>query len=178
VVRIVVKENLKGIEKLTTVCNSLGISRRRLLLEWLYSFFDPAIIRKMPKENFVIISKTGALGIGEFPYHTWHKEEKEDILAACGLKVEYGEPVEAGDYRGTFKAIGDKKHSEIIKLYASGLSMNKISEQTKRSTQSIKDHIDSHNSSVERPAFCPSCQSSRQMRGKKHLRLFLDDEQN
>ena len=112
----------------------------------------------MPRENFVIVSKSGALGLGDFPYHTWHKEEKEDILASVGIKVEYGELVNQGQNRGSRgTTIGDKEHGQIITLYAEGLSMNKISKQLGRSTKSIKDHIDSHNLSVERSTFCPAC---------------------
>jgi hypothetical protein len=140
------------------ILKSQGVQGLAKDLEWLYSFYNPAFIRKMPKENFVIISKSGALGLGNFPYHTWHKEEKENILASVGIKVEYGEPVEQGQSRGSRgTTIGDKEHSEIVEMYISGLSMSKINKQTKRSTKSISDHIHAHNDSVERSGFCPAC---------------------
>jgi hypothetical protein len=49
-------------------------------LQWLYNYFNPTTVRNMPSQYFVIISKTGALGLGEFPYPEWHKKEKENIL--------------------------------------------------------------------------------------------------
>jgi hypothetical protein len=67
------------------------------------------------------------------------------------------ESYSVSENRGTFKTIGDKEHAAIIALYAEGLSMNKISKQANRSTKSLKDHIDSHNLSVQRSAFCPVC---------------------
>jgi hypothetical protein len=140
------------------ILKSQGVQGLAKDLEWLYSFFDPAVIRKMPRGNFVVVSKSGALGLGDFPYHSWHKEEKEDILASVGIRVEYGEPVEQGQNRGRRgSTIGDKEHSQIIEMYISGLSMSKINKQINRSTKSIKDHVDAHNSSVERSGFCPSC---------------------
>ncbi|NIQ07638.1 MAG: hypothetical protein GWO20_18545, partial [Candidatus Korarchaeota archaeon] len=63
-------------------------------LQWLYSIFNPTTVRKMPPQYFIMVSRTGALGLGEFPYPEWHKREKENILKAVGIKVEYGEPVE------------------------------------------------------------------------------------
>lgn len=144
------------------ILKSQGVQGLAKDLEWLYSFFDPATIRRMPKENFVIISKSGALGIGEFPYHTWHKEEKENILDSVGVAVEYGEVLEEGQNRGSRgTTIGDREHSEIIEMYISGLSMNKIYKQTGRSTKSISDHIHAHNEGVERSGFCPSCKRAQ-----------------
>ena len=78
-------------------------------------------------------------------------------MKAVGVKCEYGTPIETGENKGTFRTIGDKEHAQIVELYSEGLSMNKISKQVGRSTKSIKDHIDSHNLSVERSAFCPAC---------------------
>ena len=90
------------------------------------------------------------------------------IYSLKWVEIDYGEPVETGGYRGTFKTIGDKEHTEIIQLYASGLSINKISKQIGRSTKSIKDHIDSHNLSVDRSAFCPACRRVHSnLEGKK-----------
>ncbi len=59
-------------------------------LKWLYSYFNPHILRNMPKDKFFIVSKGGALGLGEFPYHSWHKDVKEHIVKQVGLEIEYG----------------------------------------------------------------------------------------
>jgi hypothetical protein len=127
-------------------------------LQWLYFFFNPATFRDMKPENFIIVSKTGALGLGDFPYHEWHKREKEDIVANVGIKVEYGEVVQEAESRGFYRTVSDNEHADIINKYLEEqLSMSKISEATGRSSKTIMDHIHLHNSAVERAGWCPYC---------------------
>jgi len=85
--------------------------------DWLYSYFNPSTIRTMKQQYFCIVTRKGALGLGRFPYHKWHKREKDNILKAVGIKVEYGEPLHGGEYRGTFRTVSDKEHVEMIRLY-------------------------------------------------------------
>jgi hypothetical protein len=140
-----------------TVLKSQGVQGLASDLQWLYSFFGPTVLRSMPKQNFILISKTGALGLGQFPYHEWHKEEREGILANVGVKVEYGEAVEEGEQKGTFKTVGDKEHAEIVSSYKEGSGMQKIAEDKDRSTRTISVHINAHNSAIQRAGFCPQC---------------------
>lgn len=140
------------------VClKSQGIEGLPKGLEFLYSFFKPQVMRNIPPEFFYIITRRGAVGAGEFSLVPWHKLERENILKAVGVKCEYGEPVETGANKGTFRTIGDAEHAKIVEMYADGLSMNKISVQVGRSTKSVMDHINKHNLSVDRSAFCPAC---------------------
>lgn len=127
-------------------------------LQWLYSFFNATVVRDMKPQHFIIITRKGALGLGEFPYPSWHKREKENILASVGVKVEYGEPLQVARYRGTFKTVGDKEHAEIVRLYAEeGLGMKDIASKLQRSSRTPYEHIHSHNRAVARSGFCPSC---------------------
>ena len=127
-------------------------------LNWLYSIFEPYIIRNMPAKYFLLISRRGAIGVGEFKELSWHKKEKENILRAVGIKCEYGEPVERGEYRGVYQTVGDHDHAEIIKLYVEeGLSMSKIGERLGRSSRTPHQHIKKHNRAVEASGFCPAC---------------------
>jgi len=131
-------------------------------LKWLYSVIEPHIIRNMPPKFFFILSKTGSVGIGEFKATDWHKQEGENILKAVGVSVEYGEPIEKGEYRGTHSTVGDKEHAEIIRLYVDeGLSMNKIAEKLGRSSRVPHKHIHQHNSKVEGAGFCPACRRAK-----------------
>jgi hypothetical protein len=137
---------------------SQGVGGLSKDLKWLYKYIDPRLLRNMAPRRFIVLSRTGAIGYGVFPEVPWHKQEKEDILKSVGIEISYGEPVEQGKSRGARgSTIGDKEHSQIIEMYVGGLSMNKISVQTKRSTKSIKDHIDNHNAALERAGFCASC---------------------
>ena len=45
------------------------------------------------------------------------KAEKENILKAVGLKVEYGEELNEGEYRGKFRTVCDNEHAEMVRLY-------------------------------------------------------------
>ena len=75
-----------------------------------------------------------------------------------GIKVEYGEELNEGDYRGTFRTVSDKEHAEMIRLYIDeGLSYEKIAEQFSRSSRTPLLHIQRHNRAVERSGLCPVC---------------------
>jgi len=127
-------------------------------LKWLYNYFDPTVVRKMPQPYFLIVTRSGALGLGEFPYNTWHKEEKEDILSNLGIKVEYGEVPKQAEYRGTFKTLSDNEHSEIIRLYVEELlSTHNIAKKLGRSARTPVIHIHMHDDAVRRSGFCPAC---------------------
>jgi len=127
-------------------------------LKWLYGFFNPVVVRSMPPENFIILTRTGALGLGQFPYPEWHKRERENILASVGLKVEYGEMPKQAEYRGTFKTLSDSEHAEVIRLYVEELlSTRKIAERLGRSTRTPVQHIHMHDDAVRRSGFCPAC---------------------
>ena len=140
------------------ILKSQGMTGLTSDLKWLYSLFEPHIIRNMPRQFFIILSRKGSVGIGEFKEILWHKQERENILKAVGVSVEYGEPVEKGEYRGAFKTVGDKEHADIIKMYMDeGLSLNKIAERIGRNSRTPYKHIHSHNSKVEGTGFCPSC---------------------
>jgi len=128
-------------------------------LSWLYSYFNPSTIRNMKQQYFFIVTRKGALGLGEFPFHEWHKREKENILRSVGIKVEYGEKLEEAKYRGTFKTVSDKEHTEIIRLYCEeNMGMVEIANKFQRSSRTPHEHIQrKHNASVERSDFCPAC---------------------
>lgn len=146
------------------VIKALGIFGLPDDLQWLYHIISPSFIRNMPKGAFILLSRTGAIGLGSFSEIPWHKQEGENILKAVDLKVEYGEEPELGEDRRTFKTIGDYEHAEILALYIDAKqSMKKIADRKKRSTSTIKAQIDTHNMAIERSGFCPRC---RRVNGK------------
>lgn len=127
-------------------------------LRFLYYFFDPSFIRKMKAREFMLMCRTGGLAVGHFPYHEWHKRERENIMAAVNVKIEYGQVTELPKDRGVYKTVGDTEHAQIIELYADqGLGMNVIAEKLGRSSRTPKQHIDKHNRSVQRSGFCAAC---------------------
>lgn len=135
-------------------------------LKFLYHFFDPSFIRKMKAREFMLMCRTGGLAVGHFPYHEWHKRERENIIKAVGLKIEYGQVTELPKGRGVYKTVGDREHAEIIELYAGeGLGMLQIAEQQKRSTRTVSVHVKKHNEVVTRSGFCAACKRA----GSQHF---------
>jgi hypothetical protein len=126
-------------------------------LKFLYHFYNPSWIRNMQPWEFALVCRKGSLGVGHFPYHEWHKIEKEDIVSKVGLKIEYGKELKKPKDMGTFKSIGDREHLEIMELYAEGYGYNKIHDKLGRSTKSLHDHIHKHNDAVNRSGFCAIC---------------------
>ena len=122
----------------------------------------------MPPQYFIIMSKTGALGLGDFPYPEWHKKEKENILANLGIYVEYGETRYEGEYKGTYKTVSDKEHAEMIRLYIEeGLGINKIAEMLGPSSRTPLMQLKRHNKAVHRSGFCPICRRNRNKYGSE-----------
>lgn len=140
------------------ILKSQGVQGLSSDLEWLYSFFNPTVVRHMKPEHFIIITRTGALGLGHFPFHEWHKREKENIMKSVGVKVEYGEVLERAQDKGLYKTVGDREHSDIIELYArESLGMLTVAHKLSRSTRTVSEHVKKHNQAVERSGFCAAC---------------------
>lgn len=135
-----------------------GITSLPFDLKFLYSFFDPHWIRRMKPWEFLAVCGEGQLGVGYFPFHKWHKREKEDILANCGVTVEYGEELKLPENKGPYQSVGDEEHVKIVEAYAfEGSGMLEIAEKQNRSTRTISVHIKKHNGAVTRSGFCPVC---------------------
>lgn len=116
---------------------ALGLSKD---LKWLYSFVEPLALANCPKNAFILLSRTGAIGYGAFPEIPWHKQEGEDILKKVGVKVEFGEEINYGKDMRTYKTIGDEEHLQIIELHDGGLGMGKIAQKLGRSPASINNN--------------------------------------
>lgn len=135
-------------------------------LRWIYGFIEPHITRKMPPENFIILSRSGSLGLGAFPEVGWHKQEGEDILRSVGVRVEFGDEIQYSKSRGTFTTVGDLEHVEIVSAYLDDrLSMAMIGKLKNRSSATVKAQIDRHGEAIKRSEFCPICKRA----GGKHF---------
>jgi len=132
-----------------------GLSRD---LKWLYSYVEPRLMRQLRPEQFILLSRKGAIGYGVFPFHEWHKREKENILREVGIQVEWGEELKEAEFKGSYKTVGDKEHAEIIRLYVEdGLAMEAIAKNLKRSARTPHVHVHRHNQAVQRSSFCAAC---------------------
>ena len=48
------------------ILKSQGMTGLTKDLKWLYSIFQPSMIMNMPPQFFIIVSKEGSVGLGEF----------------------------------------------------------------------------------------------------------------
>lgn len=64
---------------------------------WVYKTFNPAAMRQLKPEEFVIIDRFGRLGFGRFGLPEFHKLVTEDIIREVGLSVEYFEDPRGDD---------------------------------------------------------------------------------
>lgn len=140
------------------VIKSQGLPGLSKDLKWLYSIANPHKIRKLKQDEFLILVNDGSVGYGIFPEVPWHKKEKENIMKAVDIDVEYGEELKQGIQRGSFRTVGDKEHAEIIRLYIEeDLGLGKVGAELGRSSKTCLDHVHRHNASVERSGFCAPC---------------------
>jgi hypothetical protein len=126
-------------------------------LKWLYSLVEPHLIRKLDPSQLILLVNDGSVGYGTFPEIQWHKQEQEHLLNSLGIKIHYGEILEEGISKGTYKTVGDTEHSQMVKLYAEGLGYVKIATQLKRSSRTISLQVEKHNQAVNNSKQCPSC---------------------
>jgi hypothetical protein len=106
------------------------------------------------------------LGIEKFPYPSWHREEREDILQSVGLKVEHGEEIDYGMSRGVYKTVGDQEHLDIVESYFQGISMGKIAKKLDRSAATVHSQIHSYNDSIVKLGYCLEC---RRLKGTHEM---------
>jgi hypothetical protein len=130
-------------------------------LYYIYRYVEPSWIQRMLPREFAVLSRQGDIGIGVFPLPTWHVKEGEGIMSKLGLKVQFEEIPERGEYRGTFTTVGDEEHTKIMQLYNDGLSMVGIAEKIGRSSATIRNQINRHNKTVERVGYCAICRRAK-----------------
>lgn len=97
-------------------------------------------------------------------------------MKAVGIRVEYGEPLHEGEYRGTFRTVSDREHAEMIRLYVEeGLSLERIAARFSRSSRTPLLHIQKHNQAVRRSGFCPACRRTRSIHESRITEKKLND---
>jgi len=140
------------------ILKSQGIAGLSKDLKWLYRYVNPALMRYMRPEQFVLVTNTGSIGYGDFPEISWHKKERENILQDVGIKVTYGELLKESESKGTFRTVSDKEHMEIVRLYIEeNLGFVKIGARIQRSSATTQKHVNVHNTLVHSSGFCSSC---------------------
>lgn len=56
-------------------------------LKWIFKHLDPTFLEALKKDQFIIVTKNGTVGVGSFTYPAWHKEDTEDILDKLWIRI-------------------------------------------------------------------------------------------
>jgi hypothetical protein len=128
-------------------------------MHYIYAWFEPFSIMRMPVDQFIVLSNRGSIGRGYFEYPPWHKKEKEHIFDLLGIKIEHQDEPDL-DTRGG--RITDPEHVEIIRKRLAGdngktLSFVKLAVKCARSTSTVFNVIEYHNQEVNAKGFCDKC---------------------
>lgn len=127
-------------------------------LHYVYKYIEPTWLQKAKPNQFAILSKEGCIGVGIFPCPEWHVKEGEGIVRKLNMKIIFKERPEEAIDRGTYITVGDREHAQIIEYYIKHeLGMRTIAIHMKRSSRTVKEHIDKHNEAILKIGFCPSC---------------------
>jgi hypothetical protein len=128
-------------------------------LKYLYAYFKPFSIMRMPVDQFMVISKKGTIGRGYFEFPRWHKRENEHIFDLLGIHIEHEDEPDLNTRGGR---INDSEHIEIIRKRLAGdngkpLSFTRLATRTARSSSSVYQTVKYHNEEVERVGYCDKC---------------------
>ncbi|MGB9672340.1 MAG: hypothetical protein ACPLZY_04260, partial [Candidatus Norongarragalinales archaeon] len=135
-------------------------------LWFLYKYIKPPSLNTLPKGSFAILSRRGAIGIGAFAYHNWHKDDKENITAELGLEIQRPEaaPLEEKPKIQILEPTNstdeekEKVHAEVCRLFAEGENLTQIALRFGKTYNNwSKRVIISHNKAVSRNGFCAAC---------------------
>jgi hypothetical protein len=140
------------------IFKALGIQGLPRDLFWVYKYIEPSVMRRMKPSEFVIMTRTGCLGLGVFPDLSWHKRERENILKEVGIKIEYGKELVYSQDKGTFSTMGDKEHAVLVREYIeSGQGMVAISKRLDISSATVSNHVRAHNKELASSGECSRC---------------------
>lgn len=138
-----------------TFIKAVGIEGLPKRLNFVYRYFNPYAVMRMPQNKFIVLAGKGPIGYGRNICPLWHKKEREDLLGLFDIRVEYGETVFTGDRTDR---VSDYEHVRIIKAYIeTGEGMDKLGEKIGRSSKTIYKHIHTHNNMVHAVGECDRC---------------------
>jgi hypothetical protein len=137
----------------------IGIQLLPKDLRFLYRYWKPRSLMRLPNKLFGLITDNRSIGIGTFEYPTWHKATKENILKSTGIEIEDVETGERTDERRY--GVGDLDHATIIEKYIELQSIGKVAKELVRSKSTISNHIAEHNLSIKRQGECKKCHNAK-----------------
>ena len=113
----------------------------------------------MPVNRFIILSKKGTVGRGEFDCPPWHKKEKEDLFRMFDIVPEYKDSLDLETSHGR---INETEHVKIVKAKREGIngksiSFPKLAGVCARSMSAVYAVVVRHNQEIDSNKFCSVC---------------------
>ena len=157
------------------VIKSMGFSKLPDDLSWVYRYLNPNYINRMPPEYFVVVTRTGFLGVGKFDMVPWHKrptecfvgEEGQDLPCSHALIKVSHMVKEAGKHADEVEGINPKEtkmdpdlHVRILQLYEEEYhNQEMVAQKLGISQGTVSNHIKEHNSQYIIKGYCSLCYS-------------------
>lgn len=127
-------------------------------LRWLYRYINPRSLSALKPHLFIMLTDSGAIGVGTSDFPHFHKLEGQDLIKELGMEITKGEPL----VDSTPRMVGDNEHSNICILkHDKESSIRQIQKEIRRSTETISRHLHLHNRDIDRYGHCPVCKRVR-----------------
>ncbi len=142
---------------------ALGVEGLPDEISFLYRYFHPRKVQRMPPDEFRVMSAAGPLGLGTFDLPYWHVHRGENLKGKFDITIKSPEGIIEEDM-DLFHTT-DNEHARIIELRVTPAedgkkrSMAKIAAIVIRSSKVVLDQIRLHNENVSSNGVCPRCQS-------------------
>jgi len=125
---------------------------------FLYRSYLPQSLQSFAPQYFLVFTRYGSHGLGEFPLPRFHKRPGEDLLKILDIEVEHGE--EQVQHKPG-RRVGDLKHAELIALRVDGYSHRQIAEKLGVASSTVYEHIRYHNEGIQRKGVCLRCKRAK-----------------
>lgn len=146
-----------------TFIKAQGIDGLPSNLRFLYRYFNPVGIMRMPVETFAIASRKGPLGFGVSDCPYWHKEENENLLEEFDIKLDYKELPKVTDGKMGVK-VSDYEHVRIVKARMTmkgkrgePIGMEQLAKKLERSSATVFKQLATHNNMLHSLGECDKC---------------------
>jgi hypothetical protein len=146
-----------------TFLKAQGIDGLPSNLRFMYRYFEPSGIMRMPVEDFAVVSRKGPIGFGMSDCPAWHKQEHENLLEVFDIEVDYKELPHVTDGKMGAK-VSDYEHVRIIKARLTlkgktgdAVGMEELGKKLDRSSATIFKQIARHNNMVHGIGECDKC---------------------
>jgi hypothetical protein len=138
-------------------------------LRWVYAYYDLFVdIMRQPEWAFIIATKKGGLGHGNFQLPYIHKGTHEDFLTLFNIEIKYGDKINYADKGNNHTS--DFEHVDIMKVrIAKGIGTAAIAKGgtfdidgktmtlQKRSGRTVYQQILKHNQDIDTSGSCHIC---------------------